>query len=586
MERGDKIVQILTILLYISNGLFGILSMYFTDRVQSSSVIHLCLIVWGTTLLVLILMKNNTEDQVRNYVLTVTVVSTAISFINAYVLDMPYIFAIYQLLFLICNIVSLRKYVIMVLMSTNVVAVIVMAVFFKMFNYFETGVLIAAFLMAGWVAFIFANKMSEMIQIVSAQDQSRDDMIALIEKRFSEERGANTAKSAFLANMSHEIRTPINAILGLNTMTMRESKEEAILEYAREIEQSGQTLLSLINDILDISKVESGKLEIIPVEYDLSSVINDVMNMISFKAKSKNLALELNVDETIPNRLFGDDIRIRQILMNLLTNAVKYTEKGTVTLAVEGEVVEKTVILTFMVKDTGIGIRDEDREKLFEKFERLDTIKNRNVEGTGLGMAIIQKFLGLMNSKLDVDSVYGEGSTFLFKIEQSIVNEAPIGDIDKKYEKSKKTSDTEVRYIAPDAKILVVDDNKTNLLVFSKLLQRVKVQVDEADGGQAALNMCNDKKYDIIFLDHMMPGMDGIETLRELKEHQKGLNVDTPVIALTANAISGSREFYLENGFDDYVSKPIDPKKLEKMIYDILPETMIEAFSGSASEAN
>ena len=584
MDRGDKIVKILSIFNFINASLYAVMNGIVDGTIINESQLHILILLCTSVLLALMIMDVNTEMGVRNFVLLAAISTTVLSLFNSIISNNPYIFVIFQMIFILCNIAGLRKYVFLVMMCINCGITIIMTAFLKMLDVGEGSVVITAFLIASWISFIFANRMTRVGQMIEAQNQSRDDMLALVESRFAEEKGANTAKSAFLANMSHEIRTPINAILGLNTMTLRESDDPQIREYATEIEQAGNTLLSLINDILDISKVESGKMEIVPVEYDLSSVINDTVNMMSFKAKAKNLELKVDVDKNLPHKLYGDDVRIRQVLVNLLSNAVKYTEKGSVTLKVLGNVSEDEVMLKYVVSDTGIGIKEEDMEKLFAKYERLDTIKNRNVEGTGLGMAITTKLLGLMNSSLDVQSTYGKGSTFSFELAQKVIDKEPIGDLNKRFCQTKREDDSYVRFIAPDAKILVVDDNRTNRLVFKKLLQRIKVQIDEADSGQACLDMCCQKEYDIIFLDHMMPGMDGIETREKMRENTRCPNINTPVIALTANAISGSREFYLEAGFDDYISKPIEPKKLEKMIFDLLPEEMKEIFSGGGTD--
>ena len=584
MDRGDKIVKILSIFNFINASLYAVMSGIVDGTIKNESQLHILILLCTSVLLALMIMDVNTEMGVRNSVLLAAISTTVLSLFNSIISNNPYIFVIFQMIFILCNIAGLRKYVFLVMMCINCGITIIMTAFLKMLDVGEGSVVITAFLIASWISFIFANRMTRVGQMIEAQNQSRDDMLALVESRFAEEKGANTAKSAFLANMSHEIRTPINAILGLNTMTLRESDDPQIREYATEIEQAGQTLLSLVNDILDISKVESGKMEIVAVEYDLSSVINDTVNMMSFKAKAKNLELKVDVDKNLPHKLYGDDVRIRQVLVNLLSNAVKYTEKGSVTLKVSGNVSEDEVMLKYVVSDTGIGIREEDMEKLFAKYERLDTIKNRNVEGTGLGMAITTKLLGLMNSSLDVQSTYGKGSTFSFELAQKVIDREPIGDLNRRFSQTKKADDSDVRFIAPDAKILVVDDNRTNRLVFKKLLQRIKVQIDEADSGQACLDMCCQKEYDIIFLDHMMPGMDGIETREKMRENTRCPNINTPVIALTANAISGSREFYLEAGFDDYISKPIEPKKLEKMIFELLPEEMKEIFSGGGTD--
>lgn len=382
---------------------------------------------------------------------------------------------------------------------------------------------------------------------------------------------ASESKGRFLANMSHEIRTPIHAVLGMNAMILRESKEAQIREYALDIQNAGQTLLSLINDILDISKIESGKLEILPVEYDVSSLIHDIMNMIEMKARDKGLALKLSVDREIPSRLWGDDVRIRQILVNLMSNAVKYTESGSVTLTVGAVVQEDMAHITFRVEDTGIGIREEDIEKLFQEFLRIEEQRNRTIEGTGLGMSITTRLLEKMGSKLQVESVYGEGSVFFFTLEQRIMSYEPIGDLEERIKNQAVAYSYQVMFTAPEAQILIVDDNAVNRRVFANLLKATKIHVDEAAGGEQCLELVQKNAYDLIFLDHMMPGLDGIQVLHRMRKWKEYPCEATPVIALTANAVTGAREMYLKEGFQDFLSKPVKPEKLEKMIMEILP---------------
>ncbi len=383
------------------------------------------------------------------------------------------------------------------------------------------------------------------------------------------------AKARFLANMSHEIRTPINAVIGMNEMVLRESSEENIKSYALDIRNAGQTLLSMINEVLDFSKIESGKMELVPAEYDLGSMLHDISNMIRLKAKNKGLTLTLNVSETLPERLYGDEIRIRQILINLLNNAVKYTERGSVTLEVSGRRDGEDEIFHFAVSDTGIGIRQEDLPKLFMAFERIDEEKNRNVEGTGLGMNIAMQLLSLMDSKLDVSSVYGEGSVFSFDLRQRIVSAQPVGNMEENIRKRTTEYTYTTLFTAPDAGILVVDDNDINRKVFAGLLKNTQIAVEEAGSGEECLEKVFAKHYDIIFLDHMMPGMDGIETIKKIRAKKGHPCKNTPVIALTANALSGAKEMYLSEGFDGFLSKPVDPEKLESTIAEWLPEEKI-----------
>lgn len=385
---------------------------------------------------------------------------------------------------------------------------------------------------------------------------------------------ANKAKSNFLANMSHEIRTPINTVLGMDEIILREATDVQIKGYAENIRDAGTTLLSLVNDLLDFSKIECGKMEILPVEYEIANVLTEVINMIEIKAANKKLEFKAIVAEDMPYLLFGDEIRLKQVITNLLTNAVKYTEDGSVILKVDWkEAGDSSVSLIVSVIDTGIGIKEEDLSRLFVSFERIEEKRNRNIEGTGLGISITKELLELMNSSLNVRSEYGVGSTFSFTLKQGIRDRKPIGKFREKYaysnEKSKKYRTT---FVAPNAKILVVDDNSMNLSVVEGLLKNTTIQVDCANSGAAALELCNDLKYDIIFMDHMMPYMDGIETLKNIKAATDGPNIDTPVIVLTANAVSGAKEMYLEEGFVDYMSKPIQGKRLEEKIVEYLPE--------------
>ena len=398
---------------------------------------------------------------------------------------------------------------------------------------------------------------------------------------------ANNAKSAFLSNMSHEIRTPINAVLGMDEMILRESSEDQILKYAANIKSSGNTLLSLINDILDFSKIEAGKMDIIPVEYDLSSVINDLVNMIKPRADEKNLELIIDIDESIPGELYGDEIRIKQIITNILTNAVKYTKEGSITLVISYTVIGEDRIKVYIsVKDTGIGIRKEDLSKLYEAFQRVDEERNRTVEGTGLGLNITRKLVQLMGGNLEVQSEYGKGSEFSFEIEQRVKKWNPIGNYLEEYRKANELQNSyKEKFKAPNAVVLVVDDTPINITVFEGLLKRTLVQIDEATSGIECLEKTRQKKYDIIFLDHRMPGMDGIDTLKALKAEKDNPNNNTPAISLTANAVSGAREQYMEAGFDDYLTKPILSEKLEELMINYLPKEKVKFEEVLAEEA-
>ena len=421
-----------------------------------------------------------------------------------------------------------------------------------------------------------AKLLQQEMEFVAMKNEQLEKAKEMAEEARQEALAANAAKGKFLAHMSHEIRTPINAVLGMDTMILRESRDMQIKEYALDIQNAGQNLLSLINDILDFSKIESGKLEIIQAEYDFSSLIHDISNMIKAKAEGKKLELHIHVAEHLPSKLLGDDVRVRQVLVNLLNNAVKYTQEGSVTLSVDGKVEGKKAVLNFSVEDTGIGIKEEDMEKLFREFERIEEKRNRNIEGTGLGINITTQLLMLMGSKLQVESVYGEGSRFYFTLEQHIIDSTPVGNLEERIKKHSTEYSYMAAFTAPDAELLVVDDNATNLKVFVNLLKCTKVNVDVADSGKACLEMVAGKRYDLIFLDHMMPEMDGIETLHHMKELSDNRSAGTPVVALTANAISGAKEMYLSEGFDAFLPKPINPEKLEQMILRLLPRDLLK----------
>lgn len=424
-----------------------------------------------------------------------------------------------------------------------------------------------------FILYTFANQVAA--EESSALREARDEALR-----------ANQAKSDFLANMSHEIRTPLNAILGMNEMIMREAGGN-LKKYAFNVKSAGETLLSIINDILDFSKIESGKMEIVPVSYALSSVLNDLYNMVSYKAGQKGLEFKMNVDATIPDALYGDEVRLRQVVVNILNNAVKYTPKGSVTFTVKAtEQTEHSLYLEFIVQDTGIGIREEDKEKLFGKFQRLDLEKNRNIEGTGLGLAITVRLTEMMAGTISMDSVYGEGSTFTVRLPQLVEKEDPIGDFNVRIEAAlQDEKGYQESFTAPTAHILVVDDNDMNLMVVKSLLEKTRINIHTACSGKECLQLIQDNHYDLIFLDHMMPEMDGLETLARAQKLITSQCKDTPFVALTANAVAGVKEMFLRKGFHDYLSKPVDGKTLEAMVAKYLPPEKIIPSSGTATNA-
>lgn len=431
-----------------------------------------------------------------------------------------------------------------------------------------------------------AEKAAERIQSEKEkiEEQNRQLLLARhdAEAARQEAQDASTAKSSFLASMSHEIRTPINAILGMDTMILRESREENIREYAKDIQGAGQNLLSLINDILDFSKIESGKMEIKPTDYELAALLGDCYSMIQIRAKDKGLFFRMENSMSIPNLLHGDEVRVRQIIVNLLTNAVKYTEKGDVVLSAGWERInDESIRLIVSVSDTGIGIKYEDQQRLFDSFQRLDMERNKNIEGTGLGLSITKQLVELMSGNIRVESSYGRGSTFIAEIPQSVRSWEAIGDFQARMQDGAGGSN-EYRsgFTAPNARVLVVDDVPMNLKVIRELIKSTQIKIDTAESGKECLRDITLKKYDIIFLDHMMPEMDGIETLKNMQWIADNKNSGTPVIMLTANAIIGAKDEYIAAGFDDYLAKPVKESELEFMIRKYLPdELVIEADS-------
>lgn len=387
---------------------------------------------------------------------------------------------------------------------------------------------------------------------------------------------ANAAKSIFLAHMSHEIRTPINAVLGMNEMILRESCSDTIKDYARNIQNAGKILLSIINDILDLSKIESGQMEIVEKDYHLGKMLIDIENMVTMRAEENSLALHIQANPMLPEALHGDEQRIKQCIINFLTNSLKYTREGQVTLQVDFTDKDKdTIDLRITVTDTGIGIEEDKLAILFEPFVRLDRSKNEHIEGTGLGLSITKKLIDRMEGRLSVESVYGRGSVFSFTLPQKVAGPDLLGDYKEKLRRVAERKSAREEFTAPEARILAVDDNRVNITVARGLLRRLKVQFDSATSGQECLDKFAKNDYDIILLDHMMPVMDGVQTLHRMQETERFRQNAPAVIAMTANAVIGAREKYLEEGFTDYLSKPIDHKSLEEMIRAYLPEEMI-----------
>ena len=395
---------------------------------------------------------------------------------------------------------------------------------------------------------------------------------------------ANMAKSEFLANMSHEIRTPMNAVMGLSDIIMEESRGRKVYGYACDIKAASQNLLTIINDILDLSKVEAGKLELIPVDYYIKSIVNEVVNMMKVAASQKGLELKCEFDTTIPCKYRGDDGRIKQILINIMNNAVKFTKEGFVKISVGGyyDDVKDMENLVFRIQDTGIGIKQENLGKIFEDFKQVDSGRNRGVEGTGLGLSITRRFIQLMKGGIEVESVYGEGSTFIVTIPQKIVDSRTLNEVPDVADKASEELET---FVVENYKVLVVDDNLINRKVAMGFMKNYGFELYEAESGPQAIEMVKQTKFNIIFMDHMMPEMDGIEATKIIRE-ECGPNGRSPVIvALTANAMAGVREKFLNSGFQDFIAKPLDRKPLNEVLSRWIPNAYKQMVKEDDSEA-
>lgn len=407
-----------------------------------------------------------------------------------------------------------------------------------------------------------------------------ENEIAQKQKKEIEE--LNKTQNNFFSSMSHEIRTPINTIIGLNEMILREDVSEEVISDAKSIQGASKMLLTLINDILDMSKMEAGKMEIVRAEYDVGATLSDIVNMIWVRSKNKGLQFHIDVDPALPAKLYGDEVRIKQILINVLNNAVKYTKEGSVTLSIQCRKIngiDDTVLVSYSVADTGIGIKKENMPYLFSAFKRIEEEKNRYIEGTGLGLSIVKQLVELMDGDISVNSVYTKGSTFVITIPQKIVTDNKIGkfSIENRYRMAEREHYKQ-SFEALRAHVLIVDDNETNLMVAEKLLRDTKVKIDTVISGRDCLKKTLQTHYDVIFMDHLMPEMDGIECLRAIHTQKGGLNINTPVVVLTANAGSDNKEMYRNEGFDGYLLKPVSGGQLEKELLKHLPSELVTLF--------
>ena len=387
----------------------------------------------------------------------------------------------------------------------------------------------------------------------------------------------NRMQNRFFSSMSHEIRTPINTIIGCNELILRENVSDEVAADAANIQSASEMLLALVNDILDMSKIESGRMDIVPVAYDVGAMLSDLVGMIWARAKEKGLEFHVDVDPSVPAQLFGDEIRLKQILINMLNNAVKYTHEGSITLAIQrGRVSDGNIEMVYTVTDTGIGIKKENLPYLFQAFKRVDEEQNRYIEGTGLGLSIVKQLVDLMGGEISVNSVYKKGSTFVVRLPQQQISESTVGELDLETRNAMNRSrHYRQTFEAPNAHLLIVDDNETNRLVAKKLLSDTKIQIDTAASGAECLQKTFEKRYDVILMDHLMPEMDGITCLHALRSQEGGLNRKVPVVVLTANAGSENQELYRREGFDGYLQKPVTGIRLEMELMRHLPRDLM-----------
>lgn len=431
----------------------------------------------------------------------------------------------------------------------------------------------AAVMWSQWIIKRMVGKACKNERILGENSKSFRDIMKMLSLKRMEVEKATRAKSMFISNISHEIRTPVNAILGINEIILRESSDKKTIEYSNKIQNAGTTLLSLINDILDFSKIEAGKMQISCSEYNMKDLLSELYNITFVKADEKGLRYELDIAPDLPSKLYGDVLRIKQIILNVMSNAVKYTERGFVRLSMDWQPIgNDNIRILISVADSGKGIKAENIPRLFSSFDRIDENGVHHIEGTGLGMAITKNLLKLMDGTISVESTYGEGSTFTVSMAQKVVSREGIGrfspdfgGIKEKYEES---------LIAPNAKVLVVDDNSLNILVVEGLLTKTQIQIDTATSGAECLELVAKNKYDIIFMDHMMPEMDGVQTFQRMLKMDNNMSADAVVIALTANAGENARDSYIAYGFDDYLSKPVSGRSLEEALIKYLPKNL------------
>ncbi len=560
--RGYMVIVVIIELAYIAEVLKG------NYDLQYLAIFSVLVIAPFLTMLVL--YYRDTDTLLNKYVLTIgwtlfyayALLTAQTPLVFVYVLPTYIMLIAYEDMFLSCLYAFLAIIV-------NILEILVFnqKSTFSEIEIVEAEIQIVVIVLMGFYLILVVGLMKHLTQ-------AKVDEIA--EKQYQAE-ASNRSKSEFLSNMSHEIRTPLNAIIGMNEIILREADDPTLFAYAQSAQAASTGLLSLINDILDTSKMEAGKFELVEDVYAVSSVYVDCYNMIADRANEKNLDLQFICDPTIPTELYGDMLRVRQIFSNILTNAVKFTEVGYVKITLMGRRMGDICHLTFICEDSGVGMSDENLLKLYDKFERFDLQANRSVEGAGLGMNITKRLLDMMGGTISVESRLGFGSVFNVDLPQRIINDTPIGKVDVVEEAQRFLNSGNETFIAPEAKILVVDDVESNIKVFRNVLKPTMMKVTSAHSGKEAIALACERRFDVIFLDHMMPGMDGIETLHNIKAAADNKNPDTPVVMLTANALAGEREKYFEEGFSDYLTKPIHVNDLHTSLLNHLPSDLVKS---------
>lgn len=476
---------------------------------------------------------------------------------------------------------KLRALFLIIVLGTCLVGISIIDVLVSFFDVrFIPAIHILSFFMLLSVTFLIVAYIKLVKKTKNDQyeyEMSTQELLKVIEKKCDDAKKAELKKADFLASMSHEMRSPLNAMLGFNEMILRNCDDEQIRSYSLDVASSGQFMTTLVNDILDYSKVESGRMEINPIEYDLSNLIHEISNAAQMKAKEKGIDFILNADSALPKILTGDAIRIKQVINNLITESIEKLSEGTVTLTINYvKIDDKLINLKVSVKDDGIGMNSEELENVIIPFGQLDGSKKLHIDSLALNMTISQELLSLMNTKLGIRTDVGIGTTYYFNVKQAVESWEQVGNISTIKTVNKNTDEAyKPSFSAPSARILIVDDIAVNISVITELLKDTQIKIETVYSGQAAVDACRDQEYHLILLDHKMPGMSGIETLKKLRADWFSKNRYVPVIAMTANAVSGAKGMFIKEGFSDYITKPMVPKELEKMIIKYLPDELI-----------